>query len=86
MSFWHCVGVDLESCFYGGAPELLLSNLGRNAEVVQQRGVNVAELVPHHAVKPSSHRSKTEYPSISEPSSLAYFAAHEEAGVRPPET
>jgi hypothetical protein len=43
--------------------QLLLSYFCRNSEVVQERRMDVPELVPCHAAKPRSLGSGSEYPS-----------------------
>ncbi len=41
--------------------ELLLRDLHRHAEVVEQRRVNVAELMPRHVSEPCSFRRRLQY-------------------------
>ena len=45
---WSDVAVDIEGRFYSGVSQLLLSDLGRNPQIVQKRRANVAELMPSH--------------------------------------
>jgi len=56
------VYVHFERGFNGSVAELLLSDLGRNAKVMQQRRMNVAQLMPRHAADPCGLRSRMERP------------------------
>ena len=61
VRFWNHVSVVVQSRFRACVPQLLLSDLGRNAEIVQERRVNVAELVPCHPTKLRSFGAGSKY-------------------------
>ena len=52
------VRVDVERRLDGRVPELLLRDLHRHAEIVEQRRMNVAELMPRHAPEPRAFRRR----------------------------
>jgi len=47
------VRVDVERRLDARVPELLLRDLHRHAQIVEQRRMNVAELMPRHAPEPA---------------------------------
>ena len=49
------VRVDVERRRNARVPELLLRDLHRYAEVVEQGRMNVAELMPRHSTEPGPH-------------------------------
>ena len=52
--------VDVERGFHGSVSELLLDDINRHAEVVQDRGMHVAKLMPRDMAKARSHGGRLE--------------------------
>ena len=52
------VRVDIQRRRDARVSELLLRDLHRHAEIVEQRRVNVAELMPRHAPEPRAFRRR----------------------------
>ena len=52
------VRVDVERRLNPRVPELLLRDLHRHAQIVEQRRMNVAELMPRHSTEPGGFRSR----------------------------
>ena len=52
------VRVDVERRLDARVPELLLRDLHRHAEIVEQRRVDVAELMPRNASQPRTFRGR----------------------------
>ncbi len=52
------VRVDVERRLDARVPELLLRDLHRHAQIVEQRRMNVAELMPRHASEPCAFRRR----------------------------
>jgi hypothetical protein len=55
------VRVDVERRLDARVPELLLRDLHRHTEIVEQRRVNVAELMPRHASESRAFRRPSEH-------------------------
>src|SRR5690349_3213434 len=56
------VRIDPKRRRNAAVPELLLSDLDRHLQVVEQRRVNVAELMPRHCAEPSRFRCRLQHP------------------------
>ena len=55
------VRVDVERRLDARVPELLLRDLHRHAQIVEQRRMNVAELMPRHASELRAFRGRLEH-------------------------
>jgi len=61
MRFVDDVRVDVERRLDARVPELLLRDLHQHAQIVEQRRVDLAELMPRHASEPRALRYRLEH-------------------------
>jgi len=61
MSLWKRMRVDVECGFHGGMSQLLLCDFRRDANVVQNGSVDVAQLMPRHTLSSRSFRSRLQH-------------------------